>query len=98
MGHVLHQIFFEILNPNYQYQVFYFSNVNGCFCFGDVYPWTRKFVLGEEFIPKEEIFIAFRKVCRVDGTATKHAETAKDNTSNNNQNKKKRRINDRTIL
>jgi len=67
MGQVLHEIFFEILNSNYQYQVFYFSSLNGCFCFGDVYPWTRKFVLGEEFIPKEEIFIAFRKVSLIDG-------------------------------
>lgn len=92
MGRVLHEIFFEVLNPHYQYQVFYFSQVNGCFCFGDVYPWTRRFVLGEEFIPKEEIFIAFRKVCLVDGGGVKQVETAKDN------NKKKRRINDRTIL
>ena len=65
--------------------------MNGCFCFGDVYPWTRSFVLGEEFIPIDEIFIAFRKVCLVDGSGAKQTETAKEN-------KKKRRINDRTIL
>lgn len=67
IGHVLHQIFFEILNPVSQYQVFYFSNENGCFCFADIYPFTSKFLLGEEFIPKDEIFIAYRKIVHIDG-------------------------------
>ncbi len=55
--------------------MFYFSGVNGCFCFGDVYPWTRRFVLGEEFVPKDEIFVAFRKVAWVHVGGSKHGET-----------------------
>jgi hypothetical protein len=58
-------------------------------------------VLGEEFVPKDEIFVAFRKVAWVHVGGSKQGETVgkkEADGSGEKENKKKRRVNDRTIL
>lgn len=47
--------------------MFFFSSVNGCLCYGDMYPFTKRFILGEEFVRKDEVFIVFREMVKVDG-------------------------------